>query len=212
LSLQKLQAEIESKAEDEASKILEDANQEAQKVVAEANARAASLREERTKTIERELDARERADLAIARMKRKGELLRVKSEWSKRVFEEAQKRIAEMAENGGQIYNELLSNLILEGITAMNGTKFIVEANSRDKEALSHVLGTVAKRANKIKNDTVLLQIGTLETKTLGGVVVSTEDRVQYFNNTLDARLSVASQNLEGVIRKILFGAGETDE
>jgi len=212
LSLQKLQAEIERKAEGEASRVLEDAKEEAQKVIAEANVRAASAREERTKALERELDGRERAELAIARMDGKGELLRVKSEWSRRVFEEAQKRIARMAENGGQEYNELLGNLVLEGITAMKGTKFIIETNSRDKEAISHVLETVAERAYKIKNEKVAFQIGTIQTSTLGGVVVSTEDRVQYFNNTLEARLSTASQNLEGVIRKILFGADETNE
>jgi V/A-type H+-transporting ATPase subunit E len=212
LSLQQLQAEIEKKAEEEASRILDAARLEAQKIVAEADARAAGLREERTRAVEREVDARERADLAIARMEQKGKLLRVKSEWAKRVFEEVEKIIAKMAEKGGQEYIELLTNLILEGITAMNGTKFIVEVSSRDKDAISHVLGTVADRAGKIKNGKVDLQIETLQTRTLGGAVVSTEDRVQYFNNTLEARLSAASQNLEGDIGKILFGASSTNE
>jgi vacuolar-type H+-ATPase subunit E/Vma4 len=212
LSLQELQTEIERKAEEEVSRILETAKQEAQEIVAEASAKAASLREERTKALERELDARERAELAIARMDQKGELLRMKSEWTKRVFEEVEGRIAKMAENGGREYYELLSNLILEGITQMNGNKFIVETNSRDKEAISDVLGTVAERARKIRNGKVVLQIGTLQTRTLGGVVVSTEDRVQYFNNTLEARLSAASRNLEGAISRMLFGAAERNE
>jgi vacuolar-type H+-ATPase subunit E/Vma4 len=212
LTLQELQSEIERKAEEEASRTLETAKQEAQKIVAEAIAKAASLREERTEALERELDARERAELAIARMDRKGELLRVKSGWAKRVFEEVERRIAKMAENGGSEYYELLSNLILEGITEMNGNKFIVETNSRDRKAIGDVLGTIAERAGKIKNGKVVLQVGTLQTRTLGGVVVSTEDRVQYFNNTLEARLSAASRNVEGAIRRMLFGAGETDE
>lgn len=212
MSLRELQTEIERKAEEEASRILESAKQEAQKIVAESSAKAASLREERTKALERELDARERAELAIARMDRKGELLRVRSGWGKRVFEEVERRIAEMAENGGQEYHELLSNLVLEGITEMNGDKFIVETNMRDKKAISDVLGTIAERAGKIKNGKVVLQIGTLQTRTLGGVVVSTEDRVQYFNNTLEARLSAASGNLEGTIRRMLSGGCETNE
>lgn len=212
MSLQELQTEIERKAEEEASRILETAKQEAQKIVAEASAKAASLREERTKALERKLDARERAELAIARMDRKGELLRVKSGWVKRVFEEVERRLAEVAENSGREYRELLSDLILEGITGMNGNKFIVETNARDKEAISVALGTIAERAGKIKNGKVVLQIGALQTRTLGGVVVSTEDRVQYFNNTLEARLSAASRNLEGAIYRMLFGAGETNE
>ena len=212
MSLQELQNEIERKAKEEASKILDTAKQEAQEIVAEASAKAASLREKRTKTLQRELEARERAELAIARMDRKGQLLRVKSEWTKRVLEEVESRITKMAEKSGPEYHGLLSNLILEGITGMNGSKFIVEANSRDKEAISKVLGTITERAGKIKNGKVVLQIGTLQTRTSGGVVVSTEDRVQYFNNTLEARLSAASRNLEGAIQKMLFGAGETNE
>jgi vacuolar-type H+-ATPase subunit E/Vma4 len=212
LSIQQLQAEIERKAEEEASKILDTANQEAQKTIAEANAKAASLRAERTKILERELDTRERAELAIARMHQKGELLRAKAGWTKRVFEEVERRVAKMAEKGGPEYRELLGNLILEGIAKMNGNKFIVETNSRDKDAISEILRTATERAGKIKNGKVVLLTGTLQSKTLGGVVVSTEDGIQCFNNTLEARLSAASRNLEGAIHGMLFGAGERNE
>jgi len=212
LSLQALQSEIEKKAQEEISSILATARGEAEKIVAEANAKAANLRDERTKALRVEIDANERAELAIARMDRKGDLLRVKSRWMTRVFEETEKRITKMAENGGREYDELLANLILEGISEMNGNKFIVETSPRDKEAISKVLGTVTERASKLKNAKVTLHLETLQTRTLGGAVVSTEDKVQYFNNTLEARLAVASRKLEGTIRQILFGPGDANE
>jgi V/A-type H+-transporting ATPase subunit E len=212
LSLQALQSEIERKAQEEASSILEAARAEAEKILAEANAKAANLRDERTKALRREMDAHEKADLAVARMDRKGDLLRVKAEWTNRVFEEVEKRIMKMAEKGGREYDELLANLTLEGISKMNGSNFIVETSPRDKEAISKSLGTITERASKLKNEKVTLQIDTLQTKTLGGVLVSTDDRVQSFNNTLEARLAVASQKLEGTIRQILFGSGDKNE
>jgi vacuolar-type H+-ATPase subunit E/Vma4 len=212
LSVQQLQAEIESKAAEEVSKILDTARQEAQKIVVGANAKAAGLRDERTKALTRELEAQERVELAITRMGLKGELLRLRSEWANRVFEEAGKRIVEMAEKGGRGYDELLINLILEGIASMNATRFIVETNSRDKQAVTHVLRIVTERAGKIKNGKVVLTAETLPTITLGGVVVSSEDRVQCFNNTLEARLSAATRSLGGEVHRILFGAGQTDE
>ena len=211
MSLQELQTEIEKKAQDEASRILETARQEAQKIVAESDARAARLREERTKALERTLDAQERSELAIARMDRKGELLRVKSDSAIRVYEEVERRLQKIAEKDAAEYQELLRSYILEGIDLMNGSKFIVETNSRDKEAISKILGTIAEKAGKIKNTKVTLEAGTLQTRTLGGVVVSTEDRVQYFNSTLEARLSTASRKLESTIRKTLFGAGKSE-
>jgi len=212
LSIQTLKTEIDRKAEEEVSKVLETARQEAQEIVAEANSKAANLREERTRALEREMDAQEKAELAVARMDVRGKLLRVESEWTKRVFEEAEKRIGKIAEHGGREYQELLSNLALEGINAMNGNKFIVETNVRDKEVVSKLLGTIGEKASKNRGETVTLQMGTLQTRSLGGVVVSTEDGVQSFNNTLEARLSGASRILEGTIRKMLFGGSKVDE
>jgi len=212
LSLQALQSEIDRKAQEESSKILAAARAEGERIIAEANTKAANLRDERTKALLSEIDAQEKSQLAIARMDGKGDLLRVKSRWTNQVFGEVQKRIAKMAESGGREYNELLANLTLEGINQMNGNKFIVEMNSRDKEAISKLLGTITEKASKLKNDKVTIQLDTLQTKTVGGAVVSTEDRVQYFNNTLDARLDAASRKLEGTIRQILFGPGDTDE
>lgn len=212
MSIQALQTEIERKAEEEVSRILETARQEAQRIVAEANTKAASLREERARVLQRELDAREKAELAVARMDVRGKLLRVQSEWANRVFEETEKRIGEMAKKGGREYQELLSNLILAGISAMNGNNFIVETNARDKEVVSNLLGTLAEKAGKNKGERVILQMGTLQTRTLGGVIVSTEDRVQSFNNILEARLSAASRKLEGTIRRILSGGDKAGE
>ena len=212
MSLQALQSEIDRKAQEEASSILETARAEAEKIVAEANTQAANLRDERTKALRREIDAQEKAELAVARMDRNGELLRVKSGWTTRVFEEVEKRITKMAGSGGREYNELLANFTLEGISKMNGSKFIIETSLRDKEAISHLLETITERASKVKNEKVTLHLETLPTRTLGGAVVSTEDRVQYFNNTLEARLAAASQKLEGTIREILFGSGDANE
>jgi len=212
LSLQELWTEISKNAEEEVSRILENARREAQKVVAEANAKSDAIRDERTKALTRELDAQERAELAIARMYWNGELLRLKSEWVSRVFEEAGKRIAQMAENNRSEYHELLSNLTLEGIAKTNGNKFTVEANSRDKKTIEHALRAIAKRAGKIKSGKVVLKAETLQTTTLGGVVVSTENRAQYFNNLLEARLSAAARSLGGEAYKMLFGTGETNE
>jgi vacuolar-type H+-ATPase subunit E/Vma4 len=212
LSIQALSTEIEKKAEEEALRILATAHEEAQKVSAEANAKAASLREERTKALLRELDAQERAELAVARMARRGDVLRTKSEWTNRVIEETEKRITKMADSGGREYHELLANLTVDAITKMNGDKFIVEMTKRDKTAISNLLETITDRASKIRNSAVTLQLGNLQTKSIGGIVVSREDGVQYFNNTLEARLSAASRQLEATIRQILFPAGETSE
>jgi len=208
LSIQALQAEIDRKAEQEATSIRETAQAEAQKILAEARAKAANLRDEQMKALQRELDAREKAELAVARMSQKGDLLRVKSKWTTRVTEETEKRITKMTESGAREYQELLANLIIDAVTKLSGSKFIVETNSRDKDAVNKLVGMITERATKIKNEKITIQLRTLQTSTLGGAVVSTEDGVQCFNNTLEARLSAASKRLEGTIGQILFPNG----
>ncbi len=206
MSLLELRTEIERKAQEEISKIIESAKREAERILAEATAKSEALRNERTKTLMTELEAEERADMAITRMNWKGNLLRLKSEWCKRVFEEAEKRISQIAKNGGQEYRELLSKLILEGIQALSGKRFVVEANSRDVEAIRKELKALQERAAKIKNDEVVLRVGTLSNIVSGGVVVSVEDGAQSYNNLLDARFSAATRKLAGEVYKILFG------
>ena len=168
MSLQQLQSEIEKKAEDEATRILHAANQEAQKIVAEAETKASSVRGERTAALKRELDAQEKAQLAIARMERKGELLQVKANWAKRIFDEAEKKLGEMAQERGREYHELLNNLVLEGIKKIDGTKFIVEVNSRDKEIVKPILNTITQKAGKIKNSEIVLRMESLQSRTIG--------------------------------------------
>jgi len=205
LSLLELKGEIGKKAQEDVAKIIESAKGEAEKIIAEANARAEAFRDQRTKALQRELDAQEKVELATSRMNQKGELLLLKSNWTNSVFQEAEKRISEIAENTGQEYEEFLIKLILEGITSLKGNKFVIEANSRDLKTIRKQLSTIIDRASKIKNQKVMFETAAISTATLGGLVVSKEDGTQSYNNALEARLSAATLNLAGKVYKILF-------
>lgn len=206
MSLLELRTEIERRTQEEVSKIIEEGKREAEKISAEAQAKARALRDERVKALARELDEQERAELATTRMDLKGKLLEFKFEWCKRVFEEAEKRVSQIAKGGGQEYRELLSKLTLEGISRLRGSQFVVEVNPRDVEAIRKNLKAIQQKASKIKNKEVALRIGSLSATTLGGIIVTTEDRTQSYNNTLEARISAATRNLVGETYRILFG------
>jgi vacuolar-type H+-ATPase subunit E/Vma4 len=209
LSVLEIRTEIERKAEEETSRIIANAKQEAEKITVESNAKLEALRNEKTKTLTRALDTEQKAELAVSRMEQKGQLLRQKSEWANRVFEEARKRLVDISEKGGAEYREFLSKLILEGITRIEGNRFIVEANSRDAETIKKGLSTILERAAKIKNEKIDLQVKSSPTILLGGVIVSNAAMTQYYNNTLDARVSQAEQKLSGDVYKIIFKTGD---
>ena len=208
MSVIELKTQIERKAEEEATKIIENAKQEAERMLSQSSTRMNALRDEQTEALMRMLDTEERAELAVSRMDMKGELLQLRSSWADRVFEETSKRMVEMSQKSGLEYREFLGKLILEGISKIKGNKFIVEANSRDSEAIKKELKTILERGAKIKNQKIELQVKTSSTISSGGVVVSTEDMTQYFNNTLEARLSQARETLSGEIHKIVFKTG----
>jgi vacuolar-type H+-ATPase subunit E/Vma4 len=206
LSTPELRSEIERKAQEEISKIIENAKREAEAITAEATAKSEAQSAERKKALTRELEAQEKTELATLRMDRKGELLRLKSELCDRVFEEAQKRISKIAASDSKGYIELLSRLSVEGIAALSGKSFVVQANSRDVDAIQKELKTIKTKAAKIKNTEVALRIDTLPGKTLGGVVVSVEDGTQSYNNLLEARFTIAKRNLAWNVYETLFG------
>jgi vacuolar-type H+-ATPase subunit E/Vma4 len=115
----------------------------------------------------------------------------------------------DISEKGGAEYREFLSKLILEGITRIEGNRFIVEANSRDAVTIKKGLRTILERAAKIKNEKIDLQVKSSPTILLGGVIVSNAAMTQYYNNTLDARVSQAEQKLSGDVYKIIFKTGD---
>jgi vacuolar-type H+-ATPase subunit E/Vma4 len=212
LSLSRIRSEIDKKTEEEISRILENAKHESEGLIAQANARADTIRKERSSTLAKELEEEERSQLAILRMNLRGELLRLKQKWNSRVFEQAEERIEQLARKDGPEYRDLLRKLVLESITNLKGNKFIIEANSRDQEIIAGDLRIISERAMRTKKEQVQLQTRLMPKKGLSGVVVYTEDGSQQYDNTLDARLFAASQNLAGHISKILFGTGESSE
>jgi vacuolar-type H+-ATPase subunit E/Vma4 len=212
LSLSRIRSEIDKKTEEEISKILEDAKDETEGLIAQANARAEAIRKERTSALAKELDEEERSQLAILRMNLRGELLTLKQKLRSRVSEQAEAGIEQLVQKDGPEYRELLRKLMLEGIANLKGNKFIVETNSRDQEIIAEDLRIISEKATTIKKERVQLQTRLMPKTGLGGVVIHTDDETQQYDNSLDARLFAASQNLAGQISKILFGTGESSE
>jgi len=209
LSIPELRAEIERKTQEEISGIIEKAKREAEAITAEATRKSEAHRTEKERALARELDAQERTELATVRMDRKGELLRLRSGLCDRVFEEAEKRISQIADHGAQEYRELLCKLTLQGIAALSGNRFVVQANARDVGTIENELKSIREKAARIKNQEVALRVESLPNKTLGGVVVSVEDGTRSYNNLLDARFSVAKRDAAWGVYKTLFGEGK---
>ncbi len=204
MSLTELRAEIDKKAEEEIRRVLEDARLQAKEIIAEADAKADGIRKERFQAMIEDMEEEAKSRLAMIRMDMKGEVLKRKQEWASKVLERARERVAEMVQNDGPDYAKLLVKLTLEGIAGLKGDKFVIQASPKDLEIIRRNLEPISERAAKIRHSEVQLETSSLSETVLGGIVVSTEDGAQSFNNTLDARLAVPQ--LTSTIYRSLFG------
>jgi vacuolar-type H+-ATPase subunit E/Vma4 len=208
LSVLQIRSHIEKETEAEIQNILAKAEAEAKAIVEDAKKEAARLIEEQKQKQASESLAKERSELAILRMNQRAELTRMKAEWLDRAFEEAKQRLDKLAENSGSsTYRDFLAGLVFESTVKMRGSKFTIQADNRESEILKGNLNAISKRIVQAKGVEVELQIET-KPDIPPGVIIRSPDERQYYNNTLEARLTSVRQRLSGQIYSLLFKEG----
>ncbi len=204
MSIAEIKSHIEKETELEVQDILQKAEIEAKTIIEDATKKAATIREEQRQRRILENLARERSELAILRISQKAKTSQTKAEWLDRAFQEAQKRINELArETNSPANKELLTGLVVEGVTKMKGSKFVIQSNQATSDLLKKTLREISRAISETKGD-VELQILS-DQNTPQGVIIQSADRLEYYNNTLESRLSAAKQRLRGEIYDLLF-------
>ncbi len=205
MSILQIRSHIEKETESEVQDILQKAQAEARTIIEDAKKKAAALVEEHKQKQAMENLSRERSELAILRMNQKGELTKVKAEWLDRIFNEARKRLDVLAEEADSpAYRDFLTSLVVEGTTKMKGSTFTIQSNPQASELLRKNLKAITKRITEEKGEEVELQIES-QPDFPPGVIIHSYDKHQYYNNTLDARLTGARQSLSGELYSLLF-------
>ncbi|WP_455278913.1 V-type ATP synthase subunit E [[Eubacterium] cellulosolvens] len=186
--------EIQRKAENEANQIVEESKKKAQTII----------EEQKHKMTQEEL-ARERSEIAILRMKQNTELVKTKSEWLDRAFEEAKKKLFELLKDtNSPTYKKFLNDIIVEAIASMKGSKFIIQSDQKTNDLLKKNSATIIKSVSKAKEENIDLKFEQ-NPDTHIGVIVASDDKRQYYNNTLEARLTGTRKSFGGEVYTLLF-------
>jgi vacuolar-type H+-ATPase subunit E/Vma4 len=186
--------DIHRKAENEANQIVEESKKKAQAII----------EEQKHKMIHEKL-TRERSALAIFRMKQNAELMKTKSEWLGRAFDEAQKKLFELFKDTNSLtYKSFLNDIIIEGIVSMKGSKFIIQSSQETNDLLKKNSVAITKSASKVKGAIIDLKFEQNPGIRIG-VIIQSDDKRQYYNNTLEARLTGARESLGGEVYTLLF-------
>jgi len=187
---------IKAKAEEKARKIIESSEEEVEKIKAESEKQVISL-------VGSELRAVNDRIVGSAGLEGRKMLMMARQKILSEVFEEAERRLGELAKGMGPDYTTTLVKMISESASAMGGEEFIVTANDRDLAYIKNNLKTINRDlkqtlgggAIKIEDDPIDIT---------GGVVVRNNDATKTYYNTLKGRLDNVRSRIEAEVAQIL--------
>ncbi len=187
---------IKAKAEEKAGKIIESAEEEVEKIKAESEKQIISL-------VGSELRAVNDRIVGSAGLEGRKMLMMARQKILSEVFEEAERRLGELAKGMGPDYTTTLVKMISESASAMGGEEFIVTANDRDLAYLKKNLKTINRDLKKDLGDiTIKLEDDPIDIT--GGVVVRNEDATKTYYNTLKGKLDTVRSRIEAEVAQIL--------
>lgn len=189
----------------EAKEAIEEAEEQAKLIIKNAEEEAERIKKQKTKEILEELQEKEASDMQISVLNQKRRISNVRYQLIDKVFSEAVATLEKISNNLEPRYKTSLKKLILEAAKRIQGSELEILVNSRDRKFLEGKLSELRRTISKEKNMPIVLKISEEELNAQGGVIVRDKDRRQIFNNTFEARLAEARQEMIGKISESLF-------
>lgn len=186
---------IKAKAEEKARKIIESAEEEIEKIKVESEKQIISL-------VGSELRAVNDRIVGSAELEGRKMLMMVRQELLSQVFEEAERRLVEMAEGMGPEYTSILAKMISESASAIGGEEFIVTANERDLAYIKKNLKTINRDLKKALGGAIKIEDEPVDIT--GGVVVRNDDATKTYYNTLKGKLDNVRSRIEAKVATTL--------
>jgi vacuolar-type H+-ATPase subunit E/Vma4 len=210
-SVDKICSRIREDGEKEIESILEKAKQTAGDIVDRAN-RAG---EEAAGKILKE--AREKGEIARKRLlssvnlEVKRSKLRAREEIVSAVHERVEKTLADYRKSGD--YASVLTGLVLEAVSALEGDSFIVWANAEDIDLVKDsVFPAVLTAVKEGRSQKYTLEAKPFERPASGGVQVGVPSGNVIYDNTFEARLYRLREEIRNIIFEEVFSSKESEE
>ena len=202
-----LEAQLIEKTVEKRKSILVRAEEKSREIIASAEEEVDKIRSESEKQIISLVGSELRAvsDRIVGRAELEGRrmLMQTRQELLTDVFEDAERRLEEMADSMSPEYTETLMKLISESVSAIGGEVFIVSANERDMNYLKKNLSTINKNLRKTLGE-VTIKLEDEPYDITGGVVVRNDDASKTFYNTLKGKLNSVRSRTEAEVAQVL--------
>lgn len=203
--MENIKAQVKFMSEIENKEIIEEAEEQAKKIVSNAEKEALRIRNQKTLEVSERLHEKEISDLEGALLEQKKRISNVRSQLLDEVIAEATTILEKMGHDSDPRYRTSLKKLIIEASTRVQACDLEILTNSRDKVFVKSKLVELTKDISRLKGMPVILKISKDELDTQGGTIVLDKNKRQIFNNTFEARLVEAKDELMSQISMILF-------
>lgn len=198
-----LRREIQEQSEKEVEGILEQAGREVGRVLSEARAEAEKSGKAVRKAAESRAEAVRKRILSGVHLEVKRQELRAREDVVARILSSIGERWEDM--RGTKEYVHVLEQFVAEGVSALDGDAFRIEAGEREGRLLTKaVMAGIVRRIEESARRTVSLSLGE-KTLTEGGVVIVAADGRTHFDNRFSARMARQRDRMRLEIAKRLF-------
>lgn len=210
-----IRLEAKEKAAEIRAKAKADADVEKQMAVVNAKAKIGEEfdRKEKAQAVEQKIAA------SMAESKQRSRLLGARDAFVQKLHAEAKARLASVASSNTQAYNVLLKGLIKQAIESLEG-ETSVEVHCRPQDlaiaqkaaiAACQEIAAEAKAAGGSRNVTATVAADPALGTSAGGVFAQGAAGRIKVNNTLEARLDLAFDDLTPVVRDLLYPSARAE-
>jgi vacuolar-type H+-ATPase subunit E/Vma4 len=195
---------IENTAE-KRKKILEEAKTKSQEILKLAELECSKINADSDKQIMQLMGSELKTvrDRIIGRTELEGRknLMMARTDILSDVYNQVEERLREIVEGKSKEhdYHDILKNLIIESVNAIEGTEFILSVNKKDLVYLTKNIKKIEKNLGEIT-----LTLDNKPVDIIGGVIVrnSTGDKIYY--NTLDGKLESIKKTMDAKVATML--------
>lgn len=206
--MENLKSQIKFFQEIETKEAVEKAEEQAQRIIKEAEENAAKVKSKKTREVSEQMREKEAAELAAVMFDGKKRIASAKFELLEQAMGKSMEALAAMARDEKSAYRASLERLIIEAASKLRGTELTILTNSKDKKVIAEKVKELERKISKTKGESVHLEVAGETIDTAGGVVVQTKDKRQIFTNTLEARLAkTRKENLDRIFASLFEGA-----
>jgi V/A-type H+/Na+-transporting ATPase subunit E len=201
---EKIVESILSESHGKADEIIKEAEKQANEIIERGNIEAQEKQQKILENAHKEADIKFNQIISDAKLNSKRKILEAREELMEKTFHEAEEELKKMASSDSADYLNSLKKLSKEASLEIGGGSLEIFLKTEDVPKIEGTLDSIAEEVSTETGIKTTIKLGGT-VKTIGGVIVKTENGNIEVNNTIEARMERFRSLLRLEVAKVLF-------